>query len=153
MDGRHVWIPVRGTGRRASSTRGPSGVDIRCVNGNVIQLKKKTLLRTKPVGGEKQRLATARMFMRINNRTTRLVVVDEATSSLDPVAERDILTEFRKVRAGKTIVCVTHRFYHLVHEADRILCMKDGCVVENGTHAELVRVDGDYAALYHAQAE
>ncbi|KAG8216277.1 P-loop containing nucleoside triphosphate hydrolase protein [Butyriboletus roseoflavus] len=104
-------------------------------------------------GGEKQRLATARTFMRVNNRTTRLVVVDEAMSALDPVAERDILSEFHKVRTGKTIVCVTHRFYHLAHEADRILCMKDGRVVENGTHAELLGVNGDYAALYHAQAE
>ena len=59
--------------------------------------------------------------MRINNRMTRLVVADEATSSLDPVAERDILTEFRNIRAGKTIVLVTHRFHHLAHEADRIL--------------------------------
>lgn len=59
--------------------------------------------------------------MRINNRTTRLVVVDEATSSLDPIAERDILTEFRNVRGGKTMLFVTHRFYHLAHEADRIL--------------------------------
>ncbi|KAF8552444.1 P-loop containing nucleoside triphosphate hydrolase protein [Imleria badia] len=71
--------------------------------------------------GEKQRLATARTFMRINNRTTRLVVIDEATSSLDPVAERDILTAFRNVREGKTIVVVTHRFHHLAREADRIL--------------------------------
>ena len=126
--------------------------------------------------------------MRINNRTTRLVVVDEATSSLDPVAERDILTGFRSVRAGKTIVLVTHRFHHLAHEADRILyvrppppfprlpffpggtslltrqtlpfvpltlarCMKDGCIVESGTHAQLVRANGNYAALYHAQVE
>ncbi|KAI9568052.1 P-loop containing nucleoside triphosphate hydrolase protein [Boletus coccyginus] len=103
--------------------------------------------------GEKQRLATARTFMRINNRTTRLVVVDEATSSLDPVAERHILTELRNARAGKTIVLVTHRFHHLAQEADRILCMKDGCVVESGTHAQLVRANsGAYATLYHAQA-
>ncbi|KAG8217985.1 P-loop containing nucleoside triphosphate hydrolase protein [Butyriboletus roseoflavus] len=104
-------------------------------------------------GGEKQRLATARTFMRVNNRTIRLVVVDEATSALDPVAERDILNEFQKLRTGKTVVCVMHRFHHLAHVADRILCMKDGRVVENGTHAELLRVNGDYAALYHAQTE
>lgn len=125
--------------------------------------------------------------MRIKNRRTRLVVVDEATSSLDPVAEHDILTEFHKVRSGKTIVFVTHRFYHFAHEADRIMyvlhvpsfffswildwervllthrdaclaldldrCMKNGGVVGNGTHAELLRDNGDYAALYHAQAK
>ncbi|KAG6371979.1 P-loop containing nucleoside triphosphate hydrolase protein [Boletus reticuloceps] len=103
--------------------------------------------------GEKQRLASARTFMCINHRTTRLVVVDEATSRLDPVAERNILSAFRNARAGKTIVVVTHRFHQLAHEADRILCMKDGSVVENGTHAELVRANGSYAALYHAQVE
>lgn len=59
--------------------------------------------------------------MRIHNRTTRLLVVDEATSALDPLAERAILNAFRDVRAGKTIVVVTHRFHHLAHEADRIL--------------------------------
>lgn len=115
------------------------------------------------------------MFMRLRHCATRLVVVDEATSSLDPVAERDIITALRKRRTGKTIVLVTHRFHHLAHEADRILyvvlvlvlvvpdphphaltrvrdrCIKDGVVVESGTHDELVGVGGDYAALYDAQ--
>ncbi|KAF8447161.1 P-loop containing nucleoside triphosphate hydrolase protein [Boletus edulis BED1] len=95
----------------------------------------------------------ARTFMRINHCTPRLVVVDEATSRIDPVAERNILSAFRNARAGKTIVVVTHRFHQLAHEADRILCMKDGSVVENGTHAELVHANGPYAALYHAQVE
>ena len=55
------------------------------------------------------------------NEDTRLVVVDEATSSLDPVAERDLLAEFRAARNGKTMIFVTHRFHHLAHEADQIM--------------------------------
>ncbi|KAG1827639.1 P-loop containing nucleoside triphosphate hydrolase protein [Suillus subaureus] len=72
-------------------------------------------------GGEKQRLAAARTFMRINHTDIRLVVVDEATSSLDAITERDILSEFHHVRQGKTMILVTHRFHHLVKEADQIM--------------------------------
>jgi len=102
-------------------------------------------------GGEKQRLAAARTFMRINHTDIKLVVVDEATSSLDAITERDILTQFHHVRQGKTMILVTHRFHHLVKEADQIICMKDGCVVERGTHHQLIEGDGEYAKLYNAQ--
>ncbi|KAG1765849.1 P-loop containing nucleoside triphosphate hydrolase protein [Suillus placidus] len=102
-------------------------------------------------GGEKQRLAAARTFMRINHTDIRLVVVDEATSSLDAITERDIISEFHHVRQGKTMILVTHRFHHLVKEADQIICMKDGSVVERGTHNQLIEDDGEYAKLYNAQ--
>jgi ABC-type multidrug transport system fused ATPase/permease subunit len=59
--------------------------------------------------------------MRINHTDTRLVVVDEATSSLDAITERDILSEFHRVRQGKTMILVIHRFHHLVKEADQIM--------------------------------
>lgn len=102
-------------------------------------------------GGEKQRLAAARTFMRINHTDIRLVVVDEATSSLDAITELDILSEFHHVRQGKTMILVTHRFHHLVKEADQIICMKDGSVVERGTHNQLIEDDGEYTKLYNAQ--
>ncbi|KIJ59724.1 hypothetical protein HYDPIDRAFT_32940 [Hydnomerulius pinastri MD-312] len=109
-------------------------------------------LRTAISGGEKQRLAASRTFMRLNHSDCRLVVVDEATSSLDPVAERDILSEFRKAREGKTMIFVTHRFHHLAKDADQIICMKEGSVIECGTHVDLLKADGEYAQLYNAQA-
>jgi ABC-type transport system involved in cytochrome bd biosynthesis fused ATPase/permease subunit len=59
--------------------------------------------------------------MRLNNRDTRLVVVDEGTSNLDPVTERDILSEFRKSRSGKTMIFITHQYHHLAKDADQIL--------------------------------
>ncbi|KAF9242027.1 P-loop containing nucleoside triphosphate hydrolase protein [Melanogaster broomeanus] len=116
------------------------------------ELARHNVQRTSISGGEKQRLAASRTFMRLNNRDTKLVVVDEATSSLDPVAERDILSEFRKLRTGKTIIFVTHRFHHLAKDADQILCMKEGSVIEHGTHSELLLADGEYAKLYNAQS-
>ena len=64
---------------------------------------------------------SARTFMRLEQSNTKLVVVDEATSSLDPVAERDMLSEFRRSRQGKTLIFVTHRFHQLVRDADQIL--------------------------------
>ncbi|EIW73990.1 P-loop containing nucleoside triphosphate hydrolase protein [Coniophora puteana RWD-64-598 SS2] len=102
-------------------------------------------------GGQKQRLAAARTFMRMTD-DTRLVVVDEATSSLDPVAERDLLAEFRASRNGRTMIFVTHRFHHLAREADQIICMREGTVVERGTHDELINLDGEYSKLYDAQS-
>ncbi|KIJ09855.1 hypothetical protein PAXINDRAFT_86857 [Paxillus involutus ATCC 200175] len=107
---------------------------------------------TSLLGGEKQRLAAARTFMRLNNRDTRLVVVDEGTSNLDPVTERDILSEFRKSRSGKTMIFITHQYHHLAKDADQILCMKDDSVIERGTHNDLIRAGGEYAKLYNAQA-
>ncbi|KAG1725716.1 P-loop containing nucleoside triphosphate hydrolase protein [Suillus paluster] len=122
-------------------------------------------------GGERQRLAAyepcnyfrviaayfhrliirARTFMRINHTDIKLVVVDEATSSLDAITEHDILSEFHRVRKGKTMILVTHRFHHLVKEADQIICMKEGSVLERGTHNQLIKADGEYAKLYNAQ--
>jgi len=83
---------------------------------------------------------------------TRLVVVDEATSSLDPVAERDLLAEFRASRNGRTMIFVTHRFHHLAREADQIICMREGTVVERGAHDELMKLGGEYSQLYNAQS-
>ncbi|KAF8835766.1 P-loop containing nucleoside triphosphate hydrolase protein [Paxillus ammoniavirescens] len=116
------------------------------------ELARHKVRRTSISGGEKQRLAAARTFMRLNNRDTRLVVVDEATSGLDSVSERDILSEFRKSRSGKTMIFITHQYHHLAEDADQILCMKDDSVIERGTHNDLIRADGEYAKLYNAQA-
>lgn len=60
--------------------------------------------------------------MRINHSDSiKLIVVDEGMSSLDAVTERDILSEFYRLRRGKTMILVTHRFQHLVKEADQIM--------------------------------
>ncbi|GJE87099.1 lipid A export ATP-binding/permease protein MsbA [Phanerochaete sordida] len=103
-------------------------------------------------GGEKQRLAASRTFMRLLGGRVRLLVVDEPSSALDPAAEHALFERLRAMRAGKTMVFVTHRFQHLTRHADLILCMKDGELVETGTHTELMARDGEYSKLYGIQA-
>ncbi|KAI0086903.1 P-loop containing nucleoside triphosphate hydrolase protein [Irpex rosettiformis] len=103
-------------------------------------------------GGEKQRLAAARTFMRFSSGNIRLVVVDEPTSAMDPAGEYELFQKLRLMREGKTMVFVTHRFGHLTKHADLILCMKDGKLVETGTHRELVQKSGEYHKLYDIQA-
>ncbi|KAF8638918.1 hypothetical protein AX17_001831 [Amanita inopinata Kibby_2008] len=103
--------------------------------------------------GERQRLLVTRTITRVlDNDSIKLIVIDEPSSALDPIAERDLFSNFIKMRQGRTIIFVTHRFRHLVEHADLILCMDNGEVVERGTHAELIqRKYGTYSRLYNAQ--
>ncbi|GJE98932.1 ABC transporter ATP-binding protein [Phanerochaete sordida] len=104
-------------------------------------------------GGEKQRLAASRAFMRLMSPKTRLVVIDEPTSAMDPLGEYQLFEKLRELQQGRTMICVTHRFGHLTKYADQILCVDHGNVVETGTHDELLRSDGLYAKLYNVQAD
>ncbi|KAF7336702.1 Lipid A export ATP-binding/permease protein MsbA [Mycena venus] len=112
-------------------------------------------------GGEKQKLAATRMFSRLLRRRdrVRLIVCDEATNAVDACAEKDILKNVKDLGAGRTTrIFVTHRFGELVKEADIILVMKEGRLVQRGTHAELMKqaVSGgcrEYADMYQAQAD
>ncbi|KAL4068177.1 P-loop containing nucleoside triphosphate hydrolase protein [Scleroderma citrinum] len=104
-------------------------------------------------GGEKQRLVAARTFMRLLTTPVQLVTVDEPSSALDPAGEFKLFSHLREARNGRTMIFVTHRFGHLTKHADLIICVKDGKVVETGTHSELLAVDGEYAHLYNVQAQ
>ncbi|EKM54932.1 uncharacterized protein PHACADRAFT_119775 [Phanerochaete carnosa HHB-10118-sp] len=104
-------------------------------------------------GGEKQRLAASRAFMRLMSPKIKLMVVDEPTSAMDPLGEYELFEKLRSLQAGRTLVCVTHRFGHLTKYADLILCVDNGYVAESGTHDDLLRSDGLYAKLYNVQAE
>ncbi|KAL5519597.1 hypothetical protein ACEPAH_1280 [Sanghuangporus vaninii] len=103
-------------------------------------------------GGESQRLAASRTFSRLMNGNIRLLVVDEPTSALDPEGEYELFTKLREHSKGKTAIFVTHRFGHLTKHADLILCLKDGCLVEQGNHDELLSLNGEYKKLYDVQA-
>ncbi|KAJ7778842.1 P-loop containing nucleoside triphosphate hydrolase protein [Mycena maculata] len=74
-------------------------------------------------GGERQRLVASRTFMRFTSGAVKLVCVDEPSSNLDPQAEWQLFKNLRTVRAGKTMIFVTHRFGHLTKHADVILCV------------------------------
>ncbi|KAJ7765688.1 P-loop containing nucleoside triphosphate hydrolase protein [Mycena metata] len=104
-------------------------------------------------GGERQRLVASRTFMRFTSGAVKLVCVDEPSSNLDPEAEWQLFKNLRLVREGKTMIFVTHRFAHLTKHADLILCMKDGAVLESGTHDELMALDGEYGKMFEIQAK
>lgn len=97
-------------------------------------------------GGEKQRVSIARAAL----KRPRIYVFDEATSSLDSRTESEILGNLRELSREATTLVIAHRLSTVVH-ADEIIVLDDGAIVERGTHAELLRRAGRYAALWHAQ--
>jgi ATP-binding cassette, subfamily B, bacterial len=99
-------------------------------------------------GGEWQKIALSRAFM----RDADLLILDEPTASLDAYAEAAVYTRFAELTAGKTTVFVTHRLSS-VKMAQKILVLKDGRLIEEGSHAELIALDGEYARMFHLQAE
>lgn len=97
-------------------------------------------------GGEKQRLAIARVLL----KNPRVLVLDEATSALDTVNERAVQRALDDAREGRTTIAIAHRLSTVVG-ADRIYVVSAGRIVEEGTHAELLRRGGRYAELYAQQ--
>ena len=98
--------------------------------------------------GEWQRLAMARAFW----REARILILDEPSSALDPLAEAALTREFRALLAGRSALVISHRL-STVQMADRIYVLDGGRVVEHGSHAELLASGAFYARLYQAQAE
>ncbi len=97
-------------------------------------------------GGERQRVGLARALL----ANPRLLVLDEATSALDGPTEAAIQATLRKVRAGRTTLVVAHRLSTIV-DADQILVVRRGRIVERGDHATLLAKAGEYAALWRRQ--
>ncbi|MDB5474790.1 MAG: transporter, HlyB/MsbA [Phenylobacterium sp.] len=97
-------------------------------------------------GGERQRVGIARALL----ANPRLLVLDEATSALDGPTEAAIQETLRKVRAGRTTLVIAHRLSTIV-DADQILVLRRGKIVERGTHADLLDRKGEYAALWRRQ--
>jgi ABC-type transport system involved in Fe-S cluster assembly, permease and ATPase components len=80
------------------------------------------------------------------------MVFDEATSSLDTATEAEIQANLERVAAQQTTVVIAHRL-STVTRADLILVLADGAVIEQGSHAELLELEGMYASLWHAQRD
>ena len=97
-------------------------------------------------GGQRQRIAIARALL----ANPRILILDEATSSLDSESEALIQEGLNRLRAGRTTFVIAHRL-STIRSADQILVVESGEIVERGTHDELVALNGRYKQLYDKQ--
>ncbi|MFN6514966.1 MAG: ABC transporter ATP-binding protein [Nostoc sp. CreGUA01] len=100
-------------------------------------------------GGQWQKLALARAFVR---KEAQLLLLDEPTAALDPRSEYDLYLRFIELAEGKTTILITHRLAS-VRMAHRILVLKAGRLIEDGTHQELLERGGEYTTLWNMQAQ
>ena len=98
-------------------------------------------------GGGWQRIALARAFF----RQSPIVLLDEPSASLDPLAEHEIFSRFAELSDGRTTMLISHRLSNIVR-CDKILVLSDGRIVEQGSHKELLDRGGQYAHLFQLQA-
>jgi ATP-binding cassette subfamily B multidrug efflux pump len=98
-------------------------------------------------GGQRQRIAIARVIL----RNAPILVLDEATSALDSEIEAAIQASLDTLMAGKTVIAIAHRL-STIARMDRLVVLDHGRIVEQGTHAALLRLDGHYAALWRRQS-
>ncbi len=97
-------------------------------------------------GGERQRIAIARALL----KDAPIILLDEATASLNSESEREVQRAIERLCQGRTTIVIAHRLHTITH-ADRILVVEDGAIVESGKHDELLRKGGRYASFYRLQ--
>ena len=100
-------------------------------------------------GGQWQKIALARAFMRTR---ADILVLDEPTAAMDAGAEATIFEHFRQLTRNRIAILISHRF-STVRMASQIIVMEAGQIIERGSHAELMALDGRYARLFSLQAE
>lgn len=98
-------------------------------------------------GGEVQRLLLARALY----KDAPVLILDEPTAALDPVAENEIYQSYSRLTEGRTSVFISHRLAS-TRFCDRILVMENGQIVESGTHEELLEQNGKYAEMFRVQS-
>ncbi len=99
-------------------------------------------------GGEAQKIAIARVFA----RKPDIVILDEPSSALDPIAEYNMYKNMLGATESETVIFISHRL-SATRDADRIYMFEDGTVIEQGTHAELMAMNGKYAEMWRLQAQ
>lgn len=102
---------------------------------------------TRPSGGQWQKIALARFFY----RNAPLLIFDESTSAIDAESEYKIFNKIYEFFENKTVIIISHRF-STVRNADRIIVLDDGQVLEQGSHDELIQLNGKYAEMFRLQA-
>ncbi len=100
-------------------------------------------------GGQWQKIALSRAFMRVR---ADILVLDEPTATMDAKAEATLYEHFRDLCGGRMTILISHRF-STVRMADQIIVLRDGTVVEQGSHEELMAQGGQYAQLFTLQAQ
>lgn len=139
----NVALPLRVMGRKEASYREDVIELLTWVGlGDRLSARPATLS-----GGEKQRVALARAVL----KRPRIIILDEATSALDSATERRVQAALAEICRGTTTLVIAHRLSTVV-DADEILVLDQGRVVERGSHAELLRAEGLYARLWRRQA-
>ena len=98
-------------------------------------------------GGESQKLAIARALY----EDAGVLILDEPANSLDPIAEAEMYERMFAAGKDRTLILISHRLYS-TRKADRICYIENGKIAEEGTHEELMKANGKYAAMYHLQA-
>ncbi|MCD7773733.1 MAG: ATP-binding cassette domain-containing protein, partial [Ruminococcus sp.] len=102
-----------------------------------------------PSGGEQQKMSIARALY----KDSPIVILDEPTAALDPIAEYEIYKQFNDIVSGKTAIYISHRLSSCKF-CDKIAVFKDGVVKEYGNHTELLKIsDGEYQKMYAVQAK
>ena len=99
-------------------------------------------------GGQRQRVAIARALL----KDAPVLVLDEATSHLDAVSEAEVRRALDHLRAGRTTLVIAHRL-STIRDADTIVVLDDGAILERGSHAQLLALDGLYSHLIAAQIQ
>lgn len=99
-------------------------------------------------GGEAQKIAIARVFA----RKPDIVILDEPSSALDPIAEYNMYKNMLTAAEGETVIFISHRL-SATRDADRIYMFENGTVIEEGSHAELMKLNGKYAEMWRVQAQ
>lgn len=121
-----MWVTTRALPKRYDTDIGQRGVKLS--------------------GGQKQRLSVARVFL----KDPPIIIFDEATSSLDNESERAVQDSLEKLTVNRTTLVIAHRLSTVRH-AQRILVLTDNGIEEQGTHDELIAMNGTYANLYNMQ--